>query len=192
MTTQSSEGKRHSALAVVSAIAWSPRAHRGRRGGRARICSSVPPPQARLVSSTKYRSRCGIDPERRAGEADVAERRARHPRAARRSRQHRIPAERARAAGNRVLVVKRPTSSGVHGGEPRPHRRARLAAPSARMRRRRRRAEQPGVTGDAAERRGVVVVDLADAAAVLAARPRPSAASAPHRRSRSESETQVR
>ena len=44
-----------------------------------------------------------IDPQRRAGEADVAERRRRHLRAARRSRQHRIPAERARASGNRAL-----------------------------------------------------------------------------------------
>ena len=42
----------------------------------------------------------GIDPQRRAGEAGVADRARRQARAARRCRQHRVPAERARAAGH--------------------------------------------------------------------------------------------
>src|SRR5262245_18189413 len=40
-----------------------------------------------------------IVPQRRAGEADVAEGRRRHPGAAGRRGKHRVPAERARAAG---------------------------------------------------------------------------------------------
>ena len=88
----------------------------------------------------------------------VAERSGRHPRSARRRRPHRVPGKGAELPESPALRDQRRSDVGGERADPAVEHLEHVARESAH---RRRRSKQASVTGDAAERRGVLVAHLA-------------------------------